>query len=157
MDERLSKKEIKKLKLKRLQEETERARLEVLSRNEAMDSHQDSVVKSKKKKGIAIISIVSLVIIIIASFAFITFAKPGPYDKFAQCLSDKGAIMYGADWCKFTQGQKAMFGNSMKYVDYRDFTKGPNIKITPTWIINGEKYEKAQSIDRLSTLTGCTF
>ena len=157
MDENLSKKEIKKLKLKKLQEETERARLEVMSRNEAIEDHQESVVKSKKKKGLVVGSCIGIVVIFVAIFAFSSYAKASPYDNFAQCLSDKGAVMYGADWCKFTQGQKAMFGNSIKYVDYQDFTKGPNIKITPTWIINGERYEKAQSIDRLSTLTGCTI
>lgn len=157
MDQNLSKKEIKKLKLQRLQEETERARIEALSRQDALEGHQEVTTKSKKKKKFFVVSLVGVVIILIAVFAFSSFAKPGPYDQFAKCLTEKGAVMYGADWCKFTQGQKSMFGNSMKYVDYRDFSDGSNIKVTPTWIINGERYEKTQSFDKLATVTGCTI
>ena len=48
-----------------------------------------------------------------------------------------------------------MFGNSMNYINYRDFGEDSNIKVTPTWLINGKYYENAQSLDRLSQITGC--
>jgi protein-disulfide isomerase len=50
-----------------------------------------------------------------------------------------------------------MFGNSIKFVDYRDFTKNPEVKITPTWFFEGEKYENAQSLDKLAAITGCVI
>ena len=33
--------------------------------------------------------------------------------------------------------------------------KCTNIQYTPTWIINGQKYEGFQSIEKLKELTGC--
>ena len=65
-------------------------------------------------------------------------------------------VMYGAmEWCKYTQGQRAMFGKSFKYINYHEFTELPGISKTPTWVINGKWYENAQSFDKLSGLTGC--
>jgi hypothetical protein len=86
---------------------------------------------------------------------------PGPVDSFAKCLSEKGAVMYGAmGWCEYTQGQKAMFGKSFRHINYFEHTKYPAdefgaIKKTPTWIIDGKVYENARSLDELSQLTGC--
>ncbi len=86
---------------------------------------------------------------------------PGPYDSFAKCLSEKGAVMYGAmGWCKYTQGQKAMFGKSFRHIEYYEHQEYPvaeygKIAVTPTWIINGKVYENAQSFDELSKATGC--
>ena len=78
------------------------------------------------------------------------------FDDFAKCLTEKGAVMYGAmDWCKFTQAQKAMFGKSFRHIDYREFNEIEGIKITPTWVINGKWHENTQSLDKLSALSGC--
>ena len=114
----------------------------------------------KKNKKVLLISISSVIIVLVAAFigfSFIQSNKPGPLDNFAKCLTEKGAIMYGASFCKYTHGQKGMFGNSIKYVDSRDFTEDSNIKLTPTWLINGDYYENAQSFDRLATITGCVI
>lgn len=106
---------------------------------------------------IGIGTLVALILILAIGYSL----TPGPYDSFATCLSEKGAVMYGAmGWCKYTQGQKAMFGKSFKYVDYYEHTEYPvedygAIKLTPTWIIDGKVYENAQSFDELSKLTGC--
>src|SRR3989338_6132284 len=43
---------------------------------------------------------------------------PGKYDAFAQCLTDKGAIFYGAFWCPHCQAQKKLFGTSAKLLPY---------------------------------------
>ncbi len=94
----------------------------------------------------------------VTGFVVYSNNKPGPFDNFAKCITEKGAIMYGAiSWCVYTKEQAAMFGKSFKYVNYKEFQEGPNIKITPTWIINGQKYEKVQSFQRLSELTGCSL
>ena len=106
------------------------------------------------------ISISSIIVVLIAAgfvYSYVQSNKPGPLDGFAQCLTEKGAVMYGASFCKYTSGQKVMFGNSMRFIDYRDFTEDNNIRITPTWKINGEYYQNAQSFDRLSSITGCAI
>ena len=62
--------------------------------------------------------------------------------------------MYGEDWCTNTQGQKAMFGKSFKYIDYQVKT---DLRIRPTWVIDENTYETVQSFQRLSALTGCEY
>jgi len=136
----------------------EQARIESGQREKERTVLHD-VKKNKAKK---IVTIVSVLVIIVAALigysVYANSASPGPYDNFAKCLTEKGAVMYGAiEWCEYTQEQAAMFGKSFKYVNYVDHTKGPNIKITPTWIINGERYERVQGFDKLAALTGCDY
>jgi len=81
--------------------------------------------------------------------------KPAALDGFAQCLTEKGAIMYGSSSCQYTHAQAGMFGNSARFIDSRDFTEDPNVKTTPTWLINGAYYQNVQTFNRLASLTGC--
>ncbi len=108
--------------------------------------------KSHKKNKTIIISVVVL-LVLVAAITYASFA-PGKYDSFAKCLTEKGAVMYGEDWCENTNGQKAMFGKSFKYVNYEI---KPDIRIRPTWVIDGKDYERVQSFQRLSALTGCKY
>ena len=98
----------------------------------------------------------SLVVLVLLAFG-ISAILPGKYDSFAKCLTDKGAIMYGAiEWCHYTQDQAGMFGKSFKYAPYKDYRDAEiTIKKTPTWLIDGMAYENVQSLERLSSLTGC--
>jgi len=116
--------------------------------------------KSKKIRLYLISSIIA-VVVIFGGFGYSIYAskiKPGQYDNFARCLTEKGAVMYGAmSWCRFTQEQAGMFGNSFKYVNYREYNERDDIKITPTWIINKQRYERVQSFDKLAQLTGCSL
>lgn len=111
---------------------------------------KEKKIKEKKKR--TIISIAAVILLIFGSL--ITYAQltPGKYDSFAKCLTEKGVVMYGEDWCQYTQGQKGMFGKSFKYINY---IQKPNLNVRPTWIIDGKTYEKVQSFQRLSALTGC--
>ena len=83
------------------------------------------------------------------------------HDAFAQCLFEKEATMYGADWCSHCKEQKKEFGKSFQYVDYvecdrnRDACLKAGIDGYPTWIIDGAKYPGKQSLERLASLTGC--
>ncbi|MFH1683004.1 MAG: thioredoxin domain-containing protein [Candidatus Woesearchaeota archaeon] len=83
------------------------------------------------------------------------------YDTFAQCLTDKGVKMYGAEWCSHCQNQKAMFGSSFQYVDYVDCEQSQQecsiagIQGYPTWKISGNDYPGEQSFERLASLSGC--
>src|SRR3989338_9155618 len=96
-----------------------------------------------------------------ASIAYYT--KPGKYDDFAKCLTEKSFKMYGADWCPNCKKQKNIFGKSFKYVDYIECTKQKEdcaqAEITgyPTWIYNEEKYIGVQSISRLSSVSECAL
>ncbi|MEK6942852.1 MAG: hypothetical protein AABX00_02210 [Nanoarchaeota archaeon] len=149
----LSKREKRKLKLEGLRQESHKAQQEFEQRTEKQKQFEPEQKKSKWKiyGAIAI-----AIIIVLISFSAYSAAKPGRYDNFARCLTSKGAVVYGAiDWCKYTQAQRAMFGNSWKYLNYQDFTKLQGIRKTPTWVIGGKWYENVQTFDRLSELTGC--
>ena len=129
-------------------------------RQEAQKTKETVAIKPKNNKKIIIFSAFSLAIVLIlagVSLSFYQSSKPGLYDNFAKCLTDKNAVMFGASFCKYTAAQKGMFGNSMRFVNYKDFTEDSSIKITPTWLINGKYYENTQSFDRLSSITGCAI
>jgi hypothetical protein len=120
---------------------------------------EKSSTKPNMLKRAIIISLIAIVVIVAGSLTinFANAKKPGQFDDFAKCLNDEGAIMYGANFCQYSHGQKGMFGNSFKYIDYQDYTEDPNVKVTPTWKINGAYYQNVQTFDRLATLTGCNF
>lgn len=113
----------------------------------------------------AIYFAVFAVIIGVALLAYLTYLeglKPGRFDSFAKCLSEKGFIMAGTDWCNFCQQQKALFGNSFKFVSYKncDFEKQwcseKGVGGYPTWFDAASKrFEGVQSLSRLSELSGC--
>jgi len=108
---------------------------------------------------------VFLALIIIA--VAINAGKPGKYDEFAKCLTEKGFKEYGAYWCPHCLEQKKMFGKSYKYVNYVECdARGSNANpvecnakgITgyPTWIMgNGERLSGVQSLEVLSRISGC--
>jgi glutaredoxin len=105
-----------------------------------------------------------LLLILVISVALITGCSKGQgkYDAFANCLYEKGAVMYGTEWCSHCQNQKKAFGKeSFKYINYIDCDKNSEeclkngIKGYPTWIINGEKYSGEQPLARLASLTDC--
>ena len=132
-------------------------------RKDAESSHGEigkKIEDQKKKKSqrkLVVWSIVILVVLAGAAYGFYAALSPGKYDSFAKCLSEKGAVMYGAEWCKYTNAQKGMFGKSFKYVDYRIYDQDPNVKLTPTWIIKNQYYERVQDFNTLSQITGCSI
>ena len=88
--------------------------------------------------------------------------SPTKYDEFAQCLASKKLTMYGAAWCAHCKTQKALFGDSFKYVPYVECTEKPEeclakgVENYPTWIDeNGQKYEGVQSLEKLVEITSC--
>ena|SRR3989344_7710786 len=87
---------------------------------------------------------------------------PGELDVFAQCITDAGAVMYGADWCPHCQEQKELFGRkSFKLVNYVECEQRPGdclaarIDGYPTWILGEERLSGKQSLETLSEKTGC--
>src|SRR3989338_281740 len=111
----LSKRERRKLRLERLRQESQSAQKEYEQRLEQQKQFQEHHLKSSKSKYYILASVIGIVVLAAAAYSVYSINKPGEYDNFAKCLSEKGAVMYGAmDWCKYTQAQKAMFGKSFR-------------------------------------------
>ena len=152
----LSKREKRRLRLEKLRQESLTTQKEYEQRLEHQQQTQQQQAKGSKSKYYVIASAIGIIVLAVSAYSVYSINKPGLYDNFAKCLTEKGAVMYGAmDWCKYTQGQKAMFGNSFKYVNYHEYQDLPGIKKTPTWVINGQWYENVQPFDKLASLTGC--
>jgi hypothetical protein len=90
------------------------------------------------------------------------------YDAFAQCLTDKGAVMYGAEWCAHCKEQKETLGSSFRYIKYiecPDNTKlclDKGIEGYPTWLFGTstkkvEGFDKNTTMQELSGVTGCVL
>jgi hypothetical protein len=103
---------------------------------------------------------IGVVVLVVLVFVFWP-SGPGVYDEFASCLSESGAVMYGTDWCAHCNDQKDMFGKSFEFVNFvdcdyrRDECLIAGIGGYPTWKIDGESYEGALSLSRLSEMSGC--
>ncbi len=86
----------------------------------------------------------------------------------AKHLRQIGAKEYGAFWCPHCHDQKELFGKqAFAEIDYvecdpKGFNARPelcraaNIQGFPSWEINGQLYPGAQSLERLSKLSGYT-
>src|SRR3989344_3430073 len=107
-----------------------------------------------------------LIVILIFAFLFLIFkgdnSQAKQLDEFAQCLSDRGVIMYGAEWCSHCQAQKELFGQSFRYVNYVECPQDPQkclaagIEAYPTWLTpDGQKLVGEQSLETLSQKTNC--
>ena|ERR1035437_8462438 len=121
------------------------------------------------KENIIIISAAIILSIAIISFAIISNSSknivPGKFDKFAQCLTEKGAIMYGAAWCPHCQAQKAAFGDSFKYIKYVECPDNTQLCIDkgvqafPTWLIGTstkfEGFDENKTMNELASSTSC--
>ena len=83
-------------------------------------------------------------------------------DEFAQCLTDKWAIMYGAVNCSHCQKQETAFGKSFTYITYvectKEFDRCSKLKGTPTWeFSDGTMLEWYQELSVLAQKTACTL
>jgi hypothetical protein len=121
-----------------------------------------------KNKKLLTVIIVALVLIAGGAFAWNAFS-PGQYDKFAECLGQKGAQFYGAFWCPHCAEQKALFGKSVHKLPYTECStpdgKGQlavctqkGVTTYPTWFFaDGSKVEGVQALADLAAKTGCTL
>ena len=86
---------------------------------------------------------------------------PGKYDDFAKCLTEKGVVMHGTDWCSKCIEQKALFGTSFDFVDYfncdynKEACRAAGVSGYPTWVIEGRLYPGKKPLDQISSLSGC--
>jgi thiol-disulfide isomerase/thioredoxin len=98
---------------------------------------------------------------------FIQPYQPDKYDDFASCISEKGAVFYGAFWCPHCQSQKAAFGRSERFLKYVECSTPDSqgqtkicadkgIKSYPTWeFADGSREYGEISMDILARKTGC--
>lgn len=121
-------------------------------------------MEAKEKVFYLIIVAVVVALILIAVSQLITKTtgysiKEPEISELAQCLSSKGAVMYGLDTCSHCKDQKAMFGLSFQYIDYKPCEKdilGCNkLQGVPAWIINNQTYYGTQDLEKLKELSGC--
>jgi glutaredoxin len=84
----------------------------------------------------------------------------------AEHLVASGAKFYGAYWCSHCQKQKSLFGATasakLPYVEcaadgdnsQRELCRTKNIKMFPTWIVNGKFYPGTKDLKEIAALTG---
>src|SRR3989344_3290157 len=118
--------------------------------------------KNNNKKYLLGFILVIAIALFVTGF-YIKSLKPGIYDNFAKCLSEKNAVVYGNDFCQYTGRQLNMFGKAEKYLDYvkcannKELCDSKQVKITPTWEINGKILEGIQSFEKLAEASGCSL
>ncbi len=117
-----------------------------------------------KSKHLAVIGIVAIAIVAIYFLGVSLTGQAtadGKYDDFAKCLTEKGAVMYGAEWCSHCKNQKNMFGSSFQYINYVECPDNPSlcnsegIRGYPTWKIGGTLYSGERSLESLALRSGC--
>jgi hypothetical protein len=93
----------------------------------------------------------------------------GDLDAFAQCLTDEGAVMYGAYWCPHCADQKEGFGTSVDLIKYVECSlpggKGQTAECNdagitgyPTWEFkDGSRLSGNISHSTLAEKTGCSL
>jgi hypothetical protein len=121
-----------------------------------------------KKNGVLIFWLIIIVLIVggVAS-SFYVGSQPGKYDSFAQCLSDKGAIFYGAFWCPHCQATKRMFGSSQRLLPYVECStpngqdqlqvcKDAGVQSYPTWVFpDGTRLTGERTLQELAAASTC--
>ena len=129
--------------------------------NQAKHFQQEKKVFSFKKYLIAGVLILALGIFTYSGYTI--YSSPSEYDNFAKCLAEKGAVIYGNDFCQYTTRQLNMFDGSQKLLNYvrcisnEGLCNEKEVKITPTWYINGIKLEGVQTFERLAEKSGCVL
>lgn len=140
----------------------ERRRLKRLKAKDERRAERRSV--SEKSRLITIAIIIGAVLVF-GGIGYAIYsgssAQAKSMESFSQCLRDKGAVIYGNNWCQYTQKQMHMFGEQfsrLKYVvcdENKALCDEKKITTTPTWEIDGRMYPQVQTLEALSQLSGC--
>ena len=137
---------------------------ESLEQHNSMKHNQNNEKKEGgkinfKKYFILIAVIITIVLIVLSILNYAK--KPGQYDEFAKCLTEKGAVIYGNDYCSYTNKQLGFFGKSQKLLNYvkcidnEELCNSKGVDITPTWEIDGKTYSGVQTFEALAAYSGC--
>ncbi len=124
-------------------------------------------IKSKYLIFGALIIIIAAIVTWLLLFKGQNFAQKTAVDQFAQCLKNKGAVLYGTFWCTHCKNQKKIFGSSADLLPYVECStpdgqgqlqicQEKNIGGYPTWIFaDNTRIESEMSFKQLSDKTGC--
>lgn len=116
----------------------------------------------KKSKVIIILGLAVLATVIIFAVKQSANESSNNLDAFAQCLTQKGLVMYGSATCPHCQNEKNRFGEAFQHVNYveclteskRCVEKG--INSVPTWVLaDGQKLVGEQGLEKLAVVSGC--
>jgi len=134
---------------------------------ESLKQHsQASHLNVKEEKNIRKYVLFSVLFVSLLLFSYTVYVKaqkPGEYDEFAKCLTEKEVVVYGNDFCSYTTKQLNFFGKSKEYLNYvkcidnEELCDSKNIQTTPTWEINGTMHEEVQDFEKLSKISGCVL
>jgi hypothetical protein len=81
----------------------------------------------------------------------------------AKCLSSKGAVLYGASWCPYTQKQIASFKDGFQNLSYVECTKQGTlcrergVSAYPTWIIGESRIVGYRAPAEIGSAAGCSW
>ncbi|MBU0615429.1 MAG: hypothetical protein KJ601_05020 [Nanoarchaeota archaeon] len=119
----------------------------------------------KKNTFNKLVNVGILLFIVVVSFLLFGGNKQvqisSDYEGLAACLTEKGAVLYGTNWCGHCQNQKSMFGDSVKEINFVDCEDNSalcsenGIRGYPTWKIDGRMYEGEQQLSTLKQVSGC--
>jgi thiol-disulfide isomerase/thioredoxin len=123
------------------------------------------------KNGVTIFwGLLVLVVAGLIGASFMVNSGPSKYDGFAQCLKDKGAVMYGAFWCPHCQATKRMFGSAAQYLPYVECStpdgqsqlavcKDKGIQSYPTWTFVGTTTTLTgeHTMQEFASFSGCAL
>jgi hypothetical protein len=107
-----------------------------------------------------------LILLLAAAVALLILLWPqsaASKKSLGQCLREKGAVMYGSDFCTNCQNQKNMFGVDFKNVNYfncdfnRDECQKKGITFYPVWALNNKVIIGLQSLPALAEFSGCEY
>jgi len=108
----------------------------------------------KKSLWITIVIIIGVII-----FSIIIISKGNGVSKQTTMCIANNSELYTQLGCHACKNQEKLFGNNYQYLNVIDCwfekEKCSEIRYTPTWIINNEKYTGLKSIEELKELTGC--
>jgi hypothetical protein len=130
-----------------------------------------------KRAGILRTIILLVIIFIVGSIAVVRLSEGDsgkPDDPaaaaLAECLTQKGAKMYGAYWCTHCINQKKAFGSAVSKIGYvecsvqgspREQTqpcKDAGVTSYPTWIFaDGSRLSGELSFSQLAEKAGCPY
>ncbi len=117
------------------------------------------------------LSIVLAIVLVGAGLYWVT--RPDlndPRTKLAQCLTEKGATMFGAYWCPHCSEQKKLFGRGFSFVKYVECGVPGNTQATsqaclaadissyPTWeFADKTRVTGEQPLKDLAAKSGCSI
>ncbi|MBU1446096.1 hypothetical protein KKD70_02445 [Patescibacteria group bacterium] len=119
------------------------------------------------KKTAIILAVITTFIATGCGFAVKDDYQGDDLETIAKCLTEKGAILYGAVWCPHCTDQKESFGDALKFINYVECDPNTNleqskiclekkIEALPTWDLpSGERITGNRPVSELADLAGC--